>query len=83
MGLGAKPPPQLGQTSCKTLSTQSLQKVHSNEQIIASVEEGSSGLLQFSHVGLSSSIFSVTFSFLLSEFVVEVVTVGLRCPRRT
>jgi hypothetical protein len=38
------------------LSTQGRQKVHSNEQIIASVESGGNGLAQFSQTGLSSSM---------------------------
>jgi hypothetical protein len=55
-GRAAKPPPQFGQTLPNTASTQELQKVHSNVQIIASVDSGGSILLQFSHVGLSSSM---------------------------
>lgn len=54
-GRETKPPPQLGQTFPRTLSTQVLQNVHSKEQIIASDESGGSGLLQYSHVGLSSN----------------------------
>jgi len=38
--------------------TQSAQNVHSNVQIIALVDSGGSCLLQFSQVGLSSSISS-------------------------
>jgi hypothetical protein len=56
MGRGQKPPPQFGQTFRKIFSTQGRQKVHSNEQIIASTELGGSGVLQFSQVGLSSSM---------------------------
>jgi len=37
--------------------------VHSNEQIIASLESGASGMLQFSHVGLSSSMAVFGFKF--------------------
>ena len=55
MGRGEKPPPQLGQTLLNTLSTQALQNVHSNVQIMASVAFGASGALQFSQVGRSSS----------------------------
>jgi hypothetical protein len=58
MGRTENPPPQFGQTLCRTVSTQARQKVHSNEQIIASVESGGSGVLQFSQVGLSSSMAS-------------------------
>jgi len=56
MGREQKPPPQFGQTLPRMSSTQRRQKVHSNEQIIASVEFGGSGVLQFSQVGLSSSM---------------------------
>src|SRR5262245_53798473 len=56
MGRGQKPPPQFGQTFSKKLSTQSRQKVHSNVQIIASVDSGGSAFLQFWQTGLSSSI---------------------------
>src|ERR1700759_3891972 len=55
MGLGTKPPPQFGHTFDKTPSTQAAQNVHSYEQMRASVESGSNGLLQFSYFGLSSS----------------------------
>src|SRR5690242_6669607 len=55
-GRGTKPPPQLGQTPSSTCSTQSWQKVHSNEQMRASVEDGGSGLLQCSQVGRNSSM---------------------------
>jgi len=55
-GRKQKPPPQFGQTLCRTISTQERQKVHSNEQIIASVDSGRSGMLQFSQVGLNSSM---------------------------
>jgi hypothetical protein len=55
MGLGAKPPPQLGQTLPKTCSTHEAQKVHSKEQMRASVESGGNGLAQFSHMGRSAS----------------------------
>jgi hypothetical protein len=56
IGLGTNPPPQFGQTFASTRSTQSAQKVHSKEQILASVDSGGKPLLQFSQVGLSSSI---------------------------
>ena len=56
IGLGANPPPQFGQTSCRTRSTQLTQNVHSYEQIRASSESGGSFLLQCSQVGRSSSI---------------------------
>jgi len=56
IGRGQKPPPQFGHTLPRISSTQLLQKVHSKVQIIASSEFGGSGLLQFSQVGLSSSM---------------------------
>jgi len=56
MGRGANPPPQFGQTFWRMFSTHERQKVHSKEQIIASVEFGGRGVLQFSQLGLSSSI---------------------------
>jgi hypothetical protein len=56
MGRAQKPPPQFGQTLAKMFSTQGRQKVHSKVQIIASVESGGSATLQFSQVGLSSSM---------------------------
>jgi hypothetical protein len=55
MGRASKPPPQLGQTFNKTLSTHARQKVHSNEQIMASVALGGRDRLQCSHEGRSSS----------------------------
>src|SRR5690606_36416169 len=54
IGRGANPPPQLGQTFRRTVSTQSAQKVHSNVQIRASMEEGGRSLSQYSQFGLSS-----------------------------
>jgi len=55
-GREQNPPPQFGQTLSRTFSTQERQKVHSNVQIIAFVDAGGSGALQFSQVGLSSSM---------------------------
>jgi hypothetical protein len=46
-GRGQKLPPQFGQTFSSTSVTQRAQKVHSNEQMAASVESGGSGSLQF------------------------------------
>ena len=54
-GRGTKPPPQFGQTFAKMVSTHVAQNVHSYEQMRASMESGGNGLLQCSHVGLSSS----------------------------
>ena len=56
MGLAQKPPPQLGQTLNSTFVTHDAQKVHSNEQIIASTELGRRTTPQFSQTGLSSNI---------------------------
>jgi len=56
IGRGEKLPPQFGQRPSNRVSTQSRQNVHSNEQIIASVECGGSRLLQCSQVGRSSSM---------------------------
>jgi hypothetical protein len=56
LGRGVKPPPQLGQTSLRTSSTQEEQKVHSKLQNMASVHSGGRGSLQCSHEGRSSSI---------------------------
>jgi hypothetical protein len=56
VGRFSKPPPQLGQTLCNTFFTQSLQKVHSNVQIIASVLSFGRLLAQCSQTGLISSI---------------------------
>jgi hypothetical protein len=58
IGRAEKPPAQFGQTLWRMLWTHSEQKVHSNVQIIAFVDSGGNGLLQFSQVGLSSSISS-------------------------
>ena len=54
IGRGAKPPPQFGQTFSSTCSTQSRQKVHSKEQIIASADAGGRSAAQFSQIGRSS-----------------------------
>ena len=56
IGRATKFPPQFGQRPPSRLSTQSRQKVHSNEQIIASVADGGKSLLQHSQLGRSSSI---------------------------
>ena len=55
-GRFSNPPLQFGQTFSKTSSAHSLQKVHSYEQIIASVESGARSLLQFSQFGLITSM---------------------------
>ena len=53
IGLGTKPPPQFGQTSCSLVLTQSAQNVHSNEHIRASVASGGRSLSQYSQFGRS------------------------------
>jgi hypothetical protein len=58
MGLFTNSPPQFGQQKSKTSSTHLLQKVHSNEQIIASALSCGKSTPQFSQQGLSSSIAS-------------------------
>jgi hypothetical protein len=55
-GLGTNPPPQFEQTFPRIFSTQSVQNVHSNEQIRASCESGGNATLQCSQVGLSSNM---------------------------
>ena len=57
IGRFEKFPPQFGHTFFNKFSTQSLQKVHSKVQIIASLELNGNDLLQCSHVGLMSNIF--------------------------
>jgi hypothetical protein len=56
MGRGKNPPPQFGQTFPRILSTHVAQNVHSYVQMRASSESGGNALLQFSQVGLSSSM---------------------------
>jgi hypothetical protein len=55
-GRSTKSPPQFGQTPPSFESTQSAQNVHSNVQIIASVDSGGKSLLQHSQFGRNSSI---------------------------
>ena len=52
----SNPPPQFGQTLSKRSFTHSEQKVHSNEQIIASVLSGGRRVPQCSQLGFRSSI---------------------------
>jgi hypothetical protein len=49
-------PPQFGHFPCTRLAAQSVQNVHSNEQIIASRESGGRSRLQHSQFGFMSSI---------------------------
>jgi hypothetical protein len=56
IGRGANPPPQLGHTLARTLSTHCAQNVHSNEQISAWVLWAGNAVLQCSQLGLSSSM---------------------------
>src|SRR5690348_7844358 len=53
IGRGTKPPPQFGQTLCSLVCAQSAQKVHSYEQIRASVDCGGRSLSQYSQLGRS------------------------------
>jgi len=55
-GPGTKAAAAIGADVVQDLFDTGLQKVHSNEQIIASVEFGGSAVLQFSQAGLSSSM---------------------------
>jgi hypothetical protein len=57
-GRGSNSPPQFGQRPASTVSAHDAQKVHSNEQMRASVESGVSALSQHSQDGRSSSISS-------------------------
>src|SRR6185503_20456502 len=57
-GRGTNPPPQFGQTLSRMRSTHVAQNVHSYEQMRACGEFGGNGSLQFSHVGLNSSMLS-------------------------
>jgi len=56
IGRAEKLPPQLGQLPRSTVSAQSVQKVHSKVQIIASGESGGRSLSQHSQPGRSSSM---------------------------
>ena len=53
IGRGTKPPPQFGQTLDSFVSTQFAQKVHSYEQMRASVAAGGRSLSQYSQFGRS------------------------------
>lgn len=55
-GRGCSSPPQLGQRPCNFACAQSAQKVHSNEQISASLESGGKSRLQHSQLGRSCNI---------------------------
>ena len=60
IGRSTNPPPQFGHFPRSTFATQSRQKVHSNEQINASVESGARSRSQHSHPG---RIWSIAVSF--------------------
>jgi hypothetical protein len=53
LGRAMSSPPQLGHWRCSVPSTQVTQKVHSKEQIRASVDSGGRSLLQHSQLGRS------------------------------
>ena len=55
-GRGSSSPPQLGQVPFSVTAAQVAQKVHSNEQMRASVESGGRGLSQHSQLGRSWSM---------------------------
>lgn len=55
-GRGVSSPPQFGQRPSSTFVTQSRQKVHSNEQIIASALSGGRSRSQHSQFGRSCSM---------------------------
>lgn len=80
MGLFSKLPPQFGHTCFKTVSTQSLQKVHSKVQIIASSLWGGRALLQFSQVGLISSIIRKIKSIQIYFTRAKVYFFSMICP---
>jgi hypothetical protein len=56
VGRSTKLPPQLGHVFFKTIFEQSLQKVHSIEQITASDDSDGRSLSQHSQLGFSSNI---------------------------
>jgi len=55
IGLGAKPPPQFGQTFCSMFSAQLAQNVHSYEQMRAVSVSAGRSLSQYSQFGRSCS----------------------------
>lgn len=67
-------PPQFGHLPPRTVSAHDAQKVHSNEQMRASVDSGGKSLSQHSQLGLSSSI---SFSWQMDRWLC-----GLRGPTR-
>jgi hypothetical protein len=60
-GRTVKLPPQFGQTPCRTFSAQSVQNVHSNEHISASLDSGDKFLPQHSQNCRISNIFFLRF----------------------
>jgi hypothetical protein len=54
IGRGTNPPPQFGHTLSSLRSTQSEQKVHSKEQMRATVDSGGKSLSQYSQLGRNS-----------------------------
>ena len=56
MGRRSKLPPQFGQTPASFSCTHVVQKVHSNVQIMASVDSGGKSVLQDSQLGRNSSM---------------------------
>src|SRR5687768_14998822 len=68
-GRGTNIPPQFGQIPLSLVSAHSAQKVHSNEQIIASSATGGRSLLQHSQFGRSSSISHLIGSWTVTSLV--------------
>jgi len=60
-GRPVRSPPQFGHVPCRILRAQSVQNVHSNEQIIASFDPGGNFLAQHSQNGRSSNILFFLF----------------------
>ena len=73
IGRAVNPPPQLGQTLRSSSRTLASQKVHSYEQMRASVDDGARSLSHISQLGRSSSAMMAedrTFKRLLSDYLV-------------
>jgi len=66
-GRATSSPPQLGQLPFNMSIVQLVQKVHSKEQILASVDSGGRSLSQHSQLGRNSSIFSPLRNNFLAE----------------
>ena len=60
IGRGAKPPPQLGHTLRKCVSTQSAQKVHSKVQMRARTSSGGRSVSHYSQLGRSARAIGIS-----------------------